>query len=201
MIRCFGDSHISILSGENKLVAVGSNLNMDPFYITHLGPYIAYNLPQKNWGGIQLEASDSLLFSFGEIDCRCHIHKHVTSAKTYQNIIDNIVENYMNLLSGYTCKNIYILDITPCLSEYPFKMYFDQSPSERDREYHHQGTLEERNIYKKYMSTKLEEECNKRGYKFIKTFDYALNNKELYIDDIHLNGQKVLEHIKEQIDL
>lgn len=201
MIHCFGDSHTSILSGENNLVPVGSNMNRDPFCINHLGPYTAYNLPNKNWGNQPIASEDSVLFSFGEIDCRCHIHKHVTATNTYQNIIGTIVEKYMNLLSGYTCKNIYVLDITPCLTEYPFKMYFDQSPSEREREYHHQGALEERNTYKKYMSMILEEECHKRGYKFISTYEYALGNRELYVDDIHLSGQKVIDHIKKQIDL
>jgi hypothetical protein len=199
MIHCFGDSHTSILSGENRLIPAGTNLIREPFSINHLGPYLAYNLPRKNWDSFQCDPSDSVLFSFGEIDCRCHIHKHVTSEKTYQSIIENMVQVYLDLLSGYTCKNIYILDITPCLVEYPFKMYFDQSPSERSQDYHHQGNLEQRNTYKKYMSNLLEEECSLRGYSFLSTFEYALDNKELYVDDIHLSGQYVIEHIKNQL--
>lgn len=201
MIHCFGDSHTSILSGENRLIPAGTNLVREPFSINHLGPYLAYNLPRKNWGGFQCALEDSVLFSFGEIDCRCHINKNITSEKTYQSIIENMVELYMDLLSGYTCKNIYVLDIAPCLVEYPFKIYFDQSPSEVGQDYHHQGTLEQRNAYKRYMSLLLEEECYLRGYKFIKVFDYALGNKDLYVDDIHLSGQHVIDHIKKQLNL
>lgn len=199
MIHCFGDSHTSILSGENRLVPAGANTWSEPFSINHLGPYLAYNLPHKNWGGFECVPEHSVLFSFGEIDCRCHVHKHVTNENTYQNIIDNMVTQYMNLLTPYTCANVYVLDITPCLVEYPFKMYFDQMPSEIEQGYHHQGTLEQRNTYKKYMSDKLREECDLRGYKFLSTFEHVLGKSEMYVDNIHLSGQKVIDHIKQQL--
>ena len=52
---------------------------------------------------------DTIVFCLGEIDCRCHIHKHITETTTYQDIINNIVDNYFEAIE----LNLFISQITP----------------------------------------------------------------------------------------
>ena len=35
-----------------------------------------------------------VLFCFGEIDCRNHVHKHINEDRSYKDIIDDLVCNY-----------------------------------------------------------------------------------------------------------
>ena len=43
--------------------------------------------------------NDIVIFCFGEIDCRNHVHKHITSEYSYKDIINNIVNNYFNVIN------------------------------------------------------------------------------------------------------
>ena len=49
--------------------------------------------------------NDTIVFCFGEIDCRCHINKHVSKENTYQMIINSIV-NLLWYIIKYKLKYI-----------------------------------------------------------------------------------------------
>ena len=44
----------------------------------------------KNCG---VKENDIVIFCFGEIDCRNHVHKHISKNKSYKNIIDDLSIN------------------------------------------------------------------------------------------------------------
>ena len=64
-----------------------------------------------------LNDGDTIVFSLGEIDCGCHVHKHITNVLKYETIIDNIIYNYFeainfNLINAnIKLKNICIFNI------------------------------------------------------------------------------------------
>jgi len=91
MIHVIGDSHVYQFTGvqwasrsyeyytENNKWQVGK---YDPFHTYWLGPYTCFKFMEKcseTIDGILLKfwkPGDNVIFSCGEIDCRCHIPKH-----------------------------------------------------------------------------------------------------------------------------
>jgi hypothetical protein len=43
--------------------------------------------------------NDIVIFCFGEIDCRNHVHKHASKKKTYKDVIDELVINYFDSIN------------------------------------------------------------------------------------------------------
>ena len=90
-INCIGDSHSSLFSGEKRILGYSQNIGSkhikktfvenDFFRIFHLGPYTAYNSNKKPdirtlCHELYSENRDEyVLFSFGEIDMRCRVHR------------------------------------------------------------------------------------------------------------------------------
>lgn len=65
-----------------------------------LGPLLCYTFGKETLNRCDIQKfnikdDDTVIFCLGEIDCRCHIHKHITPTKTYKDIINNIVDNYV----------------------------------------------------------------------------------------------------------
>lgn len=93
-----------------------------------------------------------LFFCFGEVDCRCHIYKHITDTNNYQNIIDNIIDNYFDAIqlnisvSQIKFKNICVYNVVPPVEKYNTCENLD---------YPYLGTDEERKNYVLYFNKKL----------------------------------------------
>lgn len=60
----------------------------------------------------------------GEIDCRYNIHKHITDTTIYQDIINNIIDNYFEaielnvFISQIKLKNICVYNVVPPIQKY-----------------------------------------------------------------------------------
>ena len=50
----------------------------------------------KNCG---VNEGDTVIFCFGEIDCRNHVHKHINSRISYKDVINSLVSNYINVIN------------------------------------------------------------------------------------------------------
>jgi len=68
--------------------------NIKQIYVVYLGAKLCYSIGRDGINLNFLNDDDTIILSFGEIDCRAHIHKHITPEKNFQQIIDEIVENY-----------------------------------------------------------------------------------------------------------
>ena len=69
----------------------------------HLGPVLCYSFGKEKLNrcdirNFNIKDGDTIVFCLGEIDCRCHIHKHITETTRYQDIINNIVDNYFEAI-------------------------------------------------------------------------------------------------------
>ena len=69
----------------------------------HLGAVLCYSVGKEKLNrcdirNFNIKDEDTIVFCFGEIDCRCHIYKHITDTITYQDIINNIVDNYFEAI-------------------------------------------------------------------------------------------------------
>ncbi len=197
-INCIGDSHVSIFYGE-KLLGTTDVYEKDIFTIKHAGPILAFNIAEKSDVFnlcVSYPKNEHILLCFGEIDCRAQVGRHITETKNYKMVIDEIVSRYIQFADSIENKNIILWGVSPCLKEKPFEKWFGQFKFRQDLFYATRGTKEERNEYKRYFNKELERICKIKGFKYLSIYEEVLENDDLYLDDIHLSGEKVFEIIR-----
>jgi hypothetical protein len=139
----------------------------------------------------------------GEIDCRCHVHKHVNESDTYQKIIDSIVEDYVKAIqiNQTNCPlkiRIGIFNVVPPVERYNTV----ENPA-----FPYLGTDEERRSYVLYFNQCLKEKCQENGYVFFDVYtSYAdergFLRKDLSDGNVHIrDGTYLTEFIQDQIDV
>ena len=147
-------------------------------------------LNRVNISNFDIKDGDTVVFCFGEIDCRCHIHKHITDDISYQSIIDDIVSNYFEAIqinitvSGLNFKKICVYNVVPPIEKYNT----EENPS-----YPYLGTDEERKDYVLYFNKKFKEYCIKYSYTFFDIYDNYIDNngylrKDLSDNIVHINN-------------
>ena len=161
----------------------------------HLGPVLCYSFGKEKLNrcdirNFNIKDGDTIVFCLGEIDCRCHIHKHITSTITYQDIINNIIINYfeaveLNLyVSQIKFKNVCVYNAVPPIQKYN---------TLENPEYPYLGTDEERKKYTLYFNQKLKEKCIEKDYIFFDIYNnYSDENgflrKDLSDGCVHINN-------------
>ena len=192
MIHTFGDSHCTEACGVFGVFNIQRH---------HLGPILCYSfgkekLNRLNIKNYNIQENDTCIFTFGEIDCRNHINTYISSTNTYQNIIDNMIDNYFIAIDlnvkQYNRITVYVYNVIPPANiqwQYP---------------YPYKGSNEERLQYVTYFNQKLKEYCNKYNYKFFDIYNmYADNNGYLNqaysYDGCHLS-QNTSMFIKDFMD-
>jgi len=155
---------------------------------------IVLNIKQFN-----INNGDMIIFCFGEIDCRCHIHKHITPELSYKNIIDNIINKYFieikKSTSVYQDIEICVFNVVPPVKKYTI---------EEEPEYPLLGSDEERKEYILYFNSKLKEKCQEYGYIFFDVYnkysDYdGFLNKKLSDNSIHIRDEKFIKEFLDKI--
>lgn len=182
-IHTFGDSHSSFGFKDCNNIKVH-----------WLGPILCYsfgkNFNRCNINNYGIKNNDSVIFCFGEIDCRCHIHKHITTTKSYKIIIDEIIDNYINAIKinlencKVKLKNICIYNIVPPTQKYN---------TYENPDYPYNGSDEERKSYILYFNDSLKEKCKVNNWIFFDIYNkYCDNNgylnKKLSDGNVHINN-------------
>ena len=159
-----GDSH-----AYNGWKDVRDSVPRIQIHIRHLGPKLMYSLQEKDLSFVQREnisSGDTLVFCFGEIDTRCHIHKY---ADNMSEVIFNMVKKYF-----YT-----IYEITKNFKGIKIGIYFVppavQSEGLIDNpDYPYLGSNKDRKTYVFCMNEILQMFCKEFNYLFIDlTKDYS----------------------------
>ena len=190
-IHTIGDSHSA--NGWTKVK------------LHHLGPVLCYSFGKDQLNrcdirNFDIKNGDTIVFCLGEIDCRCHIHKHITKTTTYQDIINNIVDNYFKAIelnvtiSQIKLKHVCVYNVVPPIQKYN---------TSENSEYPYLGTDEERKQYVLYFNQKLKEKCIEHKYVFFDVYDkYTDENgflrKDLSDGNVHIaNGVYIHNFITE----
>lgn len=201
-IHTFGDSHAingwdSITSIEIIKHHVGARLCYTIANEKNILDTCTYQSPVN----IAVKNNDIVIFSFGEIDCRCHIHKHINETTSYETIIDSIVENYILMILDNTKRfenlKICVYNVPPpvhkhnCLenSEQPFL-----------------GSDEDRQKYVLYFNIKLKQICEKNNFIFFDIYNKYIDecgflNKHLSDNNVHIQNGKFIEEFLNNIIL
>ncbi len=197
-IHTFGDSHsCNGWTGWTRIIQ------------HHLGPVLCYSFGKEKLNScdirnFNIKEGDTIIFCLGEIDCRCHVYKHITETTTYQDIINNIVDNYFEAIelnvsiSQIKLKNVCVFNIVPPIEKNnTFKNGYPET------KYPHLGTDEERKQYTLYFNKKLKEKCIEKDYIFFDVYNnyvdkYGFLRKDLSDGTIHIgNGVYLSNFIKE----
>lgn len=189
MIHTFGDSHC--MAGWEDCSNVEHH---------HLGAILCHtfgteNLERCDISKYGIEDGDSVVFCFGEIDCRCHIKKHINRKNTYHNIIDCIVLNYVESIAininkcEANIKNICIYNIVPPV---------ERHNTAENRRYPFVGTDEERKQYAIYFNECLKLKCDENKWLFVDVYnDYCdtngFLNKQFSDDNVHIKNPVYLQ--------
>jgi hypothetical protein len=179
-IHTFGDSHCR--AGWN---------NIKNLYASTFGPMLCYTFATNgiNISNLKdlnlIQEGDIVIFCFGEIDCRCHIHKYISDNISYTHVIDYIVDTYIKQIK---------LTVEP-FTNIKTCVYNIVPPVEKDsiiqsNDFPCLGTDDERQKYVLYFNKKLKEKCSEYNYIFFDVYDKYTDekgflNKELR-DDIHI---------------
>jgi FkbM family methyltransferase len=202
-IGCIGDSHISIFSNNERIIDVDKYIKSDFYNSYRVGSWLAFNLNKrideiKNISNNMSE--DTILFCFGEIDCRAQVKKISEDYnRDFNDVIKEIVDNYFILIDSITDKSIIIHSITPELVEHPHHYYYKDHLEDFDCP---RGTYQERKLYKEIFNKLVQEKCDFRGIKFSNIYNMIENSlykNKLYLDDIHLKPMNVNYLIKRSL--
>jgi hypothetical protein len=187
-IHTFGDSHSYY--GWNEI----SNIQ-----IHQLGPKLCFSIGRDGINindGYNVNNGDTVIFCFGEIDCRCHIHKHITENNDYKQIIDSIVNNYFiqikNAVDKFENLKPVIYNIVPPIQKYN---------TCENPEYPYLGTDDERKTYVLYFNEKLKQTCAEYKFLFFDVYnnyidEYGFLRKDLSDGSVHIrNGVSIRNFI------
>jgi hypothetical protein len=173
----------------------------------HLGPLLCFSFGKDKLNrcdirNFNIKDGDTIIFCLGEIDCRCHINKHVTDTLTYENIIDNIVENYFDAIelniitSQIKLKNVCVYNVVPPIEKYN---------TLENSQFPYLGTDEERKQYTLYFNKKIKEKCFEKKYIFFDIYNNYIDKngflrKDLSDGNVHIaNGVYIGNFINEYL--
>jgi lysophospholipase L1-like esterase len=189
VIHTFGDSH--------SYNGWGGIANIHPH---HLGPKLCFSIGRDGINikdGYNVNNGDTVIFCFGEIDCRCHVHKYITENCDFKQIIDAIVNNYFiqikNAINVFKNLKTVIYNVVP-----PIQIH----NTAENPEYPYLGTDEERKAYVLYFNQKLKEKCIEYNFLFFDVYNHYIDgngflNKSLSDDNVHIRDGTYIKQFVE----
>jgi len=163
LLHTIGDSHGGGVHG-----LVGAFDQIEGVMHHHLGPKLMHSIGRD---GLELRAygitdGDTVICCFGEIDCRCHVHKF---GPDYRKTIADTVERYVQALLA----NLERLPrLRLCVYNVPPPIR--KAGRAENPDYPYLGTDEQRLAYVTLMNEFLAEQCSRHGLVFVDIVkDYA----------------------------
>jgi len=180
VIHTFGDSHANFGWGDD---IKKHNINSSLCYT-----FGKKKLQRIDIRKFNVKNNDTIIFSLGEIDCRCHIYKHITQDNTYQMIIDEIINDYIEAIqinvkvSNIKLKNVCIYNVPPPVHRYN---------TFENQEVPFLGTDEERKQYILYFNKILQQKCKAHNFTFFDVYNHYVDAegflcKELSDGGVHI---------------
>jgi len=161
---------------------------IEDIIIHHLGPKLCYSFGRDklnllNIKNYNVNEGDSVIFCFGEIDCRSHIYRYENNILSAEEIIDNMIENYFlaifENISQFKYIKVFVYNVVPPADI--TKIMEDKDEIDKHvytkilhpniLKYPWQGNNEDRKRYHLYFNKKVEEYCNKYNFIFFNVYN------------------------------
>lgn len=159
-IQLYGDSHSSFLFRNIRhhytdfsqsgitMHRIGRDNKIINFEESHQSPYSVF------------------IFVYGEIDCRIHIHKQKQLGRDEDEIINKLVDNYLNTIAG--CITVFHSIIVSCVPP-PISKYMTRIQNHSELPL---GSDADRIRYTKKMNKALKTKCAEKNFFFLDFYDY-----------------------------
>jgi hypothetical protein len=166
MIHTFGDSHC--LTGWNKIPVVVTH---------HIGAVLCYSFGKERLMRLDIkkfgvQEGDVVIFSMGEIDCRCHIFKHVSEECSFEIIISRLVAGYFEAIkenvSRFSGLKVVVYNIPPATR----KGITYENP-----DYPYAGSDSDRKEYVQCFNKLLRKCCLEYGYTFFDIYSAVVDRE------------------------
>ena len=203
MIFCFGNSHVSIFSGNDKMVPIWPKRSVDylPWFRTfRLGAGTAYQAMKhiKDIIAIIEEYSESIGFNkvvdtillvFGEVDVRSHIiTQSEKQGRTIDDITLEVVDRYFEAIMFLKGKGFNVA-IFGCVAGYIVPEGSKGPP------WPHVGTLEQRNGATRLLNDSIEDLCEIENIPFVSVFDEMVGDDGITTKTKYLDMDVACVHI------
>jgi len=168
-IHTFGDSH----SHEGWQHIENNKTFPIPIIVHLLGPKLMYSFGKEKLNLLNIKShgvqeNDIVVFCFGEIDCRCHVHKF--KEQGYKNILTEVINNYIEAIK----MNVEQYNkITTCIYNIVPPVRKEITPE--NPEYPYLGTNEERRNYVTFSNSLISKKCREENYIFIDIYNQHSN--------------------------
>jgi hypothetical protein len=193
-IHTFGDSHSRF--GFRDILNI---------HVNELGARLCYTFGINGFNVLNIKnynvnEKDTVIFCFGEVDCRAHIYKFVNDTTTHEQLIDSITEKYFDSIKKnvrqYKNLKTIVYNVVPPSDVHLMhnnKEYQTKIVVKHTTDIHWKGSNEERIKYHIYFNKKLKELCIKHGYMFLDIYDKYCNSdgflkRELSDNNIHIDN-------------
>ena len=171
-----------------------------------LGPVLMFTFGKSEYmvsalETLDLKEGDSIIYSFGSIDCRAHVKKFVKDGLSYKQIIEALVDGYMATVRRNT-RHYKGLDINTCIYTVLPPTHNGEVEAIEVLSHPFLGSDEERKEYCEYTNLKIGEACEREGFMCFDVYkEYSDDQGFLlpeYSSDMHIADPKYLiEKIKE----
>lgn len=197
-IYIFGDSHAQY--SFNGLALKHSNLSQSSFTLNRVGRDGVI----PNYNPSYDSENSAFVFSFGEVDARCQIHKQLLSGRALDEIINNLVTSYMIAIKKNIIKSkkIIVVAVIPPTRRHDY----ESRHGPITHEFPFLGTDEERVNYTILLNAELEYNCRQQGFYFFDPYEIYKNvdgtlNFDFSDNLVHIGNGKNSNLLTSFIDL
>jgi len=150
--------------------------------------------------GCHHNEDDILIFAFGEVDCRCHIMRQILLGREEDEVISELVKNYLKCISTHTTpfRAIIVTGVIPPTEQNDYERI--NGPIRH--EFPFVGTDEERVRFTQKVNTTLENGCKELSFHYFYPYKnytrpngclkYELSDRCVHIGDTRM----VLEELE-----
>jgi hypothetical protein len=194
MIYIFGDSHARF--NFKNLPVENQNLHVNSITMHRVGRDNEIINFRENMN----HQDNTFIITYGEVDCRCHIHKQLSMQRDLNEIVQKLVDDFCLTISNKIkrYKKIIVCSVVPPIRK---SEAIGESP-----EFPRLGTDEERVLFTKLINEQLKINCNKFNFVYFDiynlyarddgTLDLELSDKICHIQENELIINKILEILK-----
>lgn len=200
VIHCIGDSHAGFFTGRDSIYPDHTDARPLPFFkVYHLGPVLAYKLPESGTttGGREklFELLDHdippgawVMTVAGEIDCRAHLLRQAEQqGRPAKDLAAECAERYFGVVEEIRARSFQVIVYNAIPSRPPKSTYAKGA----EDDFPAYGSREARNAAIRAFNDKLRELCAAKSVPFLENYDLLVDAKGqprdvFYMDNIHL---------------